>query len=339
MSSGAWVNLLRYLPRLGLPLSVLLISFQAVGSPLPDRGFRAAGTPTLRFATNDVVAFVGGGDVAAARNTGHLETLLTIGHRNLRLRFRNFGWEGDTVFAQPREVGFPSLRTNLQKAGITVVFVQFGRAEALDSSMDERRFISAYGKFLGDSLPVNARAVLVAPPPFERAAAPLQDLSRFNRQLGVYVQAIGELGRARNVPVVNLFAALSPQTSHDPMLTDDGLQLTQQGHARIAQAFAQVVGLANLAAAASALTPSGAWQDHDLEAVRQQVIAKNVLWFNYSRPQNWAFLGGDRTTQPSSHDHRDPNVRWFPDEMERYLPLITEAEQRLHDLAGRVQLK
>src|SRR5438445_7977198 len=53
----------------------------------------------------DVVAFVGGADVAAAQHAGHLEALLAAKYRGLDLRFRNFGWEGDTVFAQPRDVG------------------------------------------------------------------------------------------------------------------------------------------------------------------------------------------------------------------------------------------
>ena len=37
-----------------------------------------------------------------------------------------------------------------------------------------------------------------------------------------------------------------------------------------------------------------------LHALRQLLIAKNRLWFDYWRPQNWAFLAGDRTAQPSS---------------------------------------
>jgi len=49
---------------------------------------------------------------------------------------------------------------------------------------------------------------------------------------------------------------------------------------------------------------------------------KNWLWFHYWRPQNWAFLHGDRTEQQSSRDHRDPTIRWFPEEMKQWLPLV-----------------
>lgn len=48
--------------------------------------------------TGDVVAFLGGTDVAAAQFTGHLETLLTAKYRDSKIHFPNFGWEGDTVF-------------------------------------------------------------------------------------------------------------------------------------------------------------------------------------------------------------------------------------------------
>src|SRR5687768_18101278 len=84
------------------------------------------------FRTNDVIAFLGGTDVVTAQHTGHLETLLTIHHRALNLRFRNFGWEGDTVFAQPRDFGFPPLERHLERVGATVIVFQFGRAEALN---------------------------------------------------------------------------------------------------------------------------------------------------------------------------------------------------------------
>jgi hypothetical protein len=48
---------------------------------------------------------------------------------------------------------------------------------------------------------------------------------------------------------------------------------------------------------------------------------------------NWAFLHGDRTEQPSSRDHRDPKVRWFPAEMEKFLELIDAEEARISILA------
>lgn len=66
------------------------------------------------------------------------------------------------------------------------------------------------------------------------------------------------------------------------------------------------------------------------------IRAKNRLWYNFYRPQNWAFLAGDRTSQPSSRDHRDLNKRWFPEEMQQFLPLIKEHEQEIWTLARQL---
>src|SRR5262245_9245930 len=90
-----------------------------------------AQSASLRFQHGDVIAFLGGADVAAAQHTGHQEALIAAPHRQLGLRFRNLGWEGDTVSTQPRDVGFPPLETRLAHAEATVIVLQFGRAEAL----------------------------------------------------------------------------------------------------------------------------------------------------------------------------------------------------------------
>src|SRR6267142_2435979 len=104
-------------------------------------------TGQFAFRTNDVVAFFGGADVVTAQQSGQLETLLTIHHPSLNLRFRNFGWEGDTVFAQPREIGFPPLEEHLRRAGATVIVFEFGRAEALEKH-PVGEFKGAYSKFI-----------------------------------------------------------------------------------------------------------------------------------------------------------------------------------------------
>ena len=271
-----------------------------------------ASTATAQFAfrANDVVGFLGGTDVVTAQQSGHLETLLTIQHASLNLRFRNFGWEGDTVFAQPRDFGFPPIEHHLKKAGVTVIVCQFGRAEALEQR-EADKFAGAYSKFLARFTNQTTRVLLVIPPPFERGVPPLPDLTKHNPLLAKYAVAIRQLG----YPAVDL--------SRLKNVTDDGLQIAARGHELIAAEFARQLGI-------DVPNPrSGAF-----EKVRQTVIAKNRLWFNYWRPQNWAFLGGDRISVPSSRDHRDPKVRWFPAEMEKFLPLIAEREATIHQVAA-----
>jgi hypothetical protein len=72
------------------------------------------------------------------------------------------------------------------------------------------------------------------------------------------------------------------------------------------------------------------------QALLATIIAKNKLWFDYWRPQNWAFLAGDRINQPSSRDWRDPSIRWFPPEREAFLPLIEAREMEIDALATKL---
>ena len=291
--------------------------------------------PDGRFSLErgDVVAFVGGADTETSQHTGHLETLLTATYRGFQVRFRNFGWEGDTVHAQPRDVGFPPLNEHLRRAGVSVIVLQFGRTEAMSGRSGSSVFVSDYQTLLDACTQQTPRLVLVTPPPFEKGGALLPDLSLRNPDLAEYADAIRSIARQRNLPLVDVFADLGGATHREPRLTDNGLQLTTRGHAFVARAFAQQLGFGELAERAGAPDENGVWPNAAFERLRQAVVAKNRLWFNYWRPQNWAFLGGDRTEQPSSRDHRNPNIRWFPKEMEESVPLIEAKGREIAELA------
>lgn len=277
------------------------------------------------------MAFVGGADVAAAQFTGHIESLLAVQFPGVR--FRNLAWEGDTVFAQPREINFPPLTNHLQRAGATVVVLQFGRTEAL-GQQSVPNFARAYERLLDSIAHPSRRLALVTPPPFERGPDPLPDLSVRNGNLAAHAEAIRALARKHGCALIDLFAELQGRDS--VRLTEDGQQLSPRGHALVAQAFARRIDSNQLSLPAEPLA-NGVWPDAEWEKLRRAVIAKNQHWFNYYRPHNWAFLGGDRTSQPSSRDHRDLKVRWFPAEMEKFLPLIAEKEKEMETLAAEIR--
>jgi len=158
-----------------------------------------AGAQRLPLRTNDVIAFLGGTDVVTTQQSGHLETLLTLNHSSLNLHFRNFGWEGDTVFAQPRDINFPPIEDHLRRAGATVIIFEFGRAEALERRTPSD-FAAAYSKFLARFTNQTSRFLLVIPPPFGVATRPLPGLTSQNRFLSGYGPAIRQLG----YPVIDL---------------------------------------------------------------------------------------------------------------------------------------
>src|SRR5262245_15221590 len=72
----------------------------AVGQPDIEP---AALTDKTAFKPDDVVAFLGGADVSSTAEGGHLETLLAARYASHGVRFRNLGWEGDTVDLRSRD--------------------------------------------------------------------------------------------------------------------------------------------------------------------------------------------------------------------------------------------
>lgn len=289
---------------------------------------------TLR--PHDVVVFVGGADVVATQETGHLEALLTLKYPSAKIRYRNMGWEGDTVFEQPRDFNYPPLRDQLARAGATIVFLQFGQIESLRGPEHLQAFIAAYETLLHEFTADARRFVLVVPPPFESAGGKLPDLSLRNDDLAAYANAIRSIAERRRLPLIDLFHRLR----HDNRRrTSDGMHLTAQGHAIVAAAAADQLGLSDIAASAGMADGNGSWPNASFDELRRQIVTKNRLWFDYWRPMNWAFLGGDRIEQPSSRDHLDPSVRWFPREMERFVPLIEKAEARIEATASSIDLQ
>lgn len=281
----------------------------------------------------DVVAFLGGTDVAAAQHTGHLETLLTAKYRDSKIRFRNFGWEGDTVFAQPRDIGFPTLKMHMEREQISVVILQFGRMESLGGRDGLPGFIAAYETFLDECAQQTPRLLLVTPPPFEKSSSPSPDIAARNFDLAEYAKAIRKIARRRGLPLVDLFGEFYGRNER---LTGDGLQFTTRGQAILARSFVRELGFGKIADRAGELDGNGSWLNADFENLHRTILEKNKLWFNYWRPQNWAFLGGDRINQPSSWDHRDLNLRWFPQEMKKFIPLIEEREREINELAKKL---
>src|SRR5438874_2176720 len=229
----------RYRIQLGCLLTGLFVALSWTQEKPVSENQRASAQreafPGARFALErgDVVAFLGGADVEAAQQGGHLEALLAAEYRGLDVRFRNFGWEGDTVEARPRDVNFPPLREHLRRAGATVVVLQFGRSEALSGRAGLARFVANYEKLLDECAQQTPCLALVTPPPFEKGGGLLPDLSARNSDLAEYASAIRTLARQRNLPLVDVFGELGGATPHEPRLTHDGLQFTPRGHALV----------------------------------------------------------------------------------------------------------
>src|SRR5262245_15260090 len=289
-----------------------------------------AGLNGLAARSDDVMVFCGGEDVVAMQHNGYLETLLTLNWADKEVRFRNLGWEGDTVYEQPRQLNFGSWSNQFQRAGTTVIFIQFGQSESLKGQSALPEFVQACRKLLDEFAARTSQIVLLSPTPFDRGSGLPSDWSARNDELKYYVDALRTIAQERRCLFVDLFTPLRKAVSSKQPLTRYGLHLNAQGHWLAAQEIVRQLGLQTLSAVKLEAT-NETLSPLRFEQLRQAIVQKNQFWFDYWRPMNWAFLHGDRTEQPSSRNHRDPKIRWFPEELEKFQTLIRKKEQEIAD--------
>ncbi len=327
-------------------------------------------TPAARAAEpwlkpNDVVALVGGEDMVALAEEGWLETLITWAQPGDRIRFRSLAWEGDTVFEQRRDLNYPALETQLDRMGATVVLCQFGKMESFAGMEGIAAFTEAYEKLIarlgGEK---KRRIALVQHTPFSPppgGAAPYGFLyAPLNEAFSTYDTATVKLCIKHDFPFLYYDTAFGRYVDHTHSgryFTRDGVHLKADMQLPLALDYAVFLGIAEpprsralriVAPGESPPERPAPWHPAPgtrelppaadipklLAPLRAAIQAKNRLWFHYTRPQNWAFLAGNRTNQPSSRDHLDPTKRWFPEEMEQWLPLIEAKEKEIWALAA-----
>ncbi len=269
----------------------------------------------LELQPGEVIAVLGGNEAVAVVEEGSLEAGLVRAFAVQQPRLRNLAWEADTVFRQDRPLNFGDLPLQLRRCGATAVLLMFGRQECLErGAAGVADFEAAYDRLLGQVQTVTPRLIVAEAAPFEAKPKPLPDLSARNAHLALYNAALRRLAEKHGA----LFLGLGTNWQPAAPLTRDGVNLTEAGAGELALRLLAQAGLRDATG---------------LEPLRTAVRAKNRLWHQYWRPDNWAFLHGDRTAQPSSRDHLNPQLRWFPAELERYQKLIADKENELWKLA------
>ncbi len=327
-------------------LLLLFAIFAAFAVTLPGR----AAEPFLK--KGDVIALVGGEDMVVAGELGYLELLLTRALPDYKLRFRSLAWEGDTVFEQRRDLNFPPLEAQLDQVGATVVICQFGQMESLmgkgqtpkakgeegaAGKAEVAEFIAAYEKLIERMSGGGKRRVAVVEPfgftnPMDRKAAVLKHAALLQKAAAFaeYRRAIHNLRwKPSSIVPLNIWTHYLPERDPADVLANDRIHLSSKGQSSLAEGIADRMGV------------PFHFLDYsrEVETLKALIRAKNRLWFNYWRIENWALLAGDRTNQPSSRDHRDPTKRWFPAERDEFLPLIAAKEREIHALAAQLAAK
>ncbi len=273
----------------------------------------------------DVVVFVGGTNMLHLQQAGYVEAMLTHEFAAARPRFRDLSWEADTVFHQGTVIerwredghgdldGLGNLEEQLRRLGATVVIAQFGRLESLAGVEGLEEFIEAYQQLIDTFQKQSRRVVLVTPTPFEKPpTALIPDLSQRNADLNRYVTAIASIAAQRELLCIDLF------THAEPGLTDNGMHIRPASQAYVAREIIRQLGLRRS-------------DDTDLAFLRQAVIEKHRLWYDYWRPSNWKLLYGDDAERQFTRGGRDHIA--FKEEWKQLLPLISKAEQRVWQIA------
>ncbi len=281
---------------------------------------KPAAASAVNVQQNDIIALTGGSNMERTRLNGFLQTYLVAAKQGGKIKLRNFGWEGDTVFEQWRDAGAASStsswrqqrewRQQLRDAGATVVLAQFGQMESLAGIAKLPQFISAYEKLIAEFAEEGRRVALIVPVAFEGK------LAAQNESLAAYTKAIRDLAAKLKLNLIEI----EKDGGNREVITDNGYQLNEAGHRFVARRIAEGLGVAPV----------------ENEAVRRAVLEMERLWFDYWRPMNWAFLAGDRSGVPYSKDWRNRDKRIFPQEMEDFLPLLKQADENIWALlAGK----
>jgi hypothetical protein len=282
------------------------------------------------------IVILGGSNAAETQRFGYLETLLAAAHPDRRLTVRNMAWPADTVFNQQRPRNFfASTKPNYGEmdrriqTAVDVAFLWLGQAEALGQPDQVDEFASAYEQTLEQLAPYTKRIVVVTPVPFEDPLSLGLDLEARNSTLGKQAAAMRRLAQERDLPVVDLFRALNGKK-----VTSDGQRLSPRGHWLTAQAFAEQLGYAKPVTKISH-NPTGGLQPASAEKLRLAVRAKDVMWRQFWVPPNWAFLYGNRQTQPSSRSHSNRGYRWFPEEIQTIPSKLVDLDRSIYDMVRK----
>ena len=311
----------------------------AADKPKPKHPAPPANGPRFIPQPDETIALIGGTEAVALAESGELEALLLMAFPDTRFHFRSLAWEGDTVFKQDRPMNFGSLEQQLRRVNAGAVFVMFGRQECLDAGKgisekgkgerDEAglaEFKAAFGKLLDTVAKVTPNIVVIGPELFDiHNSPPSRNLIPINEVLSGYAKGMQERAEASGA----LFLDCQNVIDGAPSPTTDGVTYTSQGLRGLTVILGDRLGIGGAKALGLEFPQTSS----------KLLSIKNRLWHDYWRPSNWAFLHGDRTNQPSSRDPVNPQVRLFPSEQEKYLPLIKEAEEKIYQLVQEAQKK
>lgn len=229
---------------LALPL-ILQIAAAAAEPPKP-----------FELLDGDRVVFLGDTLMERERGLGYIETYMTVQFPDRKIIFRNLGWGADLPNGKSRasfdwnqspDIWFNKLTNQVAIANPTVVFVGYGMAASFDGPSGVAGFKRDYERLL-DAIKTNAghdvRFVLLTPVAHQNLGGAFPSGDEHNKSIQLYVDAIKEIGKARDLRVVNLFNPSTEIAPSDRGFTEtvNGIHLSRAGYLLMASTIAAELG-------------------------------------------------------------------------------------------------
>ncbi len=264
----------------------------------------------------ETITLMGGADVFQMQDCVDLDVAMASAFPGCHLSVLNLGWSADSVYRQQRPMFFYTEIGDTREGSIPdqrgkvepgTFVLMFGKMESLDGVGRIDEFEAAYENLIEGLQTVSQRLMLVSPVPFSGIGPAGELVEERNEILQRYTDRIAMLAERRGLIFLNLGGF------EDSMYGPGGLYLAESGQKKLASQVSKALG----------------WKGEWVEGVDELVRKKNLLWSQYYRPTNWAFLFGDRQHVPSSRGHLDENQRWFVDELERLPGMIAEVEAEI----------
>lgn len=255
----------------------------------------------FEFREGDRVLFLGDTLMEREQYHGYIELALATHAPSTKVTFRNLGWSADTPDGasrfglsllqaghEPADEGWKQLLAQIDIVKPTVVFLGYGMANSFEGEEGLPKFLGHMNKLIDALLAKNAatRFVIFSPIRHERLSDPLPDPAQHNFQLLLYTEALRKIAAQRNFHFVSLFDDLKIETETIPArpLTDNGIHLNALGYQRAAEVIEKSLGW-----------KPNQWKRHpNARALRLEILKKNEIFFNRSRPQNIAYIYGFR---------------------------------------------
>ncbi len=200
----------------------------------------------------DMVALVGGTLIEREQISGYWETELTRRITGQKVRFRNLGWSGDTVYGHARAGfgstadGYKRLIEHINVVKPTVTLFAYGANESFEGEAGAAAFQKGYDKLLKDLLNTKSKSILLAPLWHENMGAPLPDAAPHNLNILAYSKMIDEIAKANQANFYDLFQS---KTSCEAMLgqsaklTSNGIHPTELGYYLLSNDIGRAFGL------------------------------------------------------------------------------------------------